>query len=89
MLDLNIIERMQSAISSSVASPKDKFSKNNFVPISRDTFSQEFSKLIFALNENQVSIETGLKNLENAMTQELTRSANREKQFETLRKSAP
>jgi soluble lytic murein transglycosylase-like protein len=30
MLDLNIIERMQSAISSSVASPKDKFSKNNF-----------------------------------------------------------
>ncbi|MBT3349497.1 extracellular solute-binding protein [bacterium] len=66
-----------------------KFSKNNFVPISRDTFSQEFSKLIFALNENQVSIETGLKNLENAMTQELTRSANREKQFETLRKSAP
>ena len=30
MLDLNIIERMQSAISSSVASPKNKFSKNNF-----------------------------------------------------------
>lgn len=30
MLDLNIIERMQSAISSSAASPKEKFSKNNF-----------------------------------------------------------
>ena len=30
MLDLNIIERMHSAISSSVASPKNKFSKNNF-----------------------------------------------------------
>jgi soluble lytic murein transglycosylase-like protein len=30
MLDLKIIERMQSAISSSVASPKEKFSKNNF-----------------------------------------------------------
>jgi soluble lytic murein transglycosylase-like protein len=30
MLDLNIIERMQSAISSSTASPKEKFSKNNF-----------------------------------------------------------
>jgi soluble lytic murein transglycosylase-like protein len=30
MLDLNIIERMQSAISSSSTSPKEKFSKNNF-----------------------------------------------------------
>ena len=30
MLDLNIIERMQSAMSSSVASSREKFSKNNF-----------------------------------------------------------
>jgi soluble lytic murein transglycosylase-like protein len=30
MLDLNIIERMQSAISTSAASPNEKFSKNNF-----------------------------------------------------------
>lgn len=30
MLDLNIIEKMQSAISSSVASPKEKFSDKNF-----------------------------------------------------------
>jgi soluble lytic murein transglycosylase-like protein len=30
MLDLNIIERMQSAISSSPASPNEKFSNNNF-----------------------------------------------------------
>jgi len=30
MLDLNIIERMQSAIHSSTASPKEKFSKNSF-----------------------------------------------------------
>jgi soluble lytic murein transglycosylase-like protein len=30
MLDLNLIEKMQSAISSSVVSPKENFSKNNF-----------------------------------------------------------
>jgi soluble lytic murein transglycosylase-like protein len=30
MLDLNIIERMQSTLSSSAASPKDKLSNNNF-----------------------------------------------------------
>jgi len=30
MLDLNIIKQMQSVISSSMASPKEKFSKNNF-----------------------------------------------------------
>lgn len=50
---------------------QSKYSQANISPISKESFKDEFSKLILQINERKISVERGLESLGNRLNDEL------------------